>query len=176
MDEIPFRLIVLVLVIGGAILKPWLARRKKKLEEQQRKGPARLESEVEPPREEQDDGPKLPYEDLVDEVFGSYMERRREVQRPKPAPRRVVVTPAEVSAPAPPRPALRAPAVPPEARPTEVRARLESSPTETAVERRTIEQILFENRSLSGAAKLILAAEILQPPRVLRGRAGSFRR
>lgn len=166
MDKGLLNLIILILVIGGAILKPWIERRKKRLEEERTGRPAPAQA---PTGDEPDDGPKLPYEDLVDEVFGPYMERRREKARPPAPPPEPVAAAVE-----PP----KEPAAPQHSfeRQTEAtRARFAPSSVETAAVDRPVEERIFGNLRLSPTAKLILAADILQPRRP-GGRGGAFRR
>lgn len=176
MSDFPVGLIVFLLVIAGSILKPWLERRKKRMEEEQRRqrGAARPEVAEAVEVEEEDDGPKLPYEDLVDEVFGPYMKRRREAAQQKPPPQAPapapVVAAAVEEAPAPPIPPS------PEAWAEEPSPEVKLERVGRRTEALSIEQRVFGNRSLSPMAKLVLAAEILQPPRALRGRGGALRR
>jgi hypothetical protein len=173
-DRALFKLIFfLVLIIAWAIHKAWIEPRKKRYEEERRRNRTSPPPEAE--EEEPGDGLKLPYEDLVDEVFGPYMKRRREAARPKPPP----------PAAAPPAPAPQA-APPPEPAPAPAQA---PPPVEThagpafppgavggPAGGRSIDERLFRNPSFSAAAKLVIAAEILRPPRFLRGRTGAPRR
>lgn len=166
-------LIIAVLVLGGMLLGPLLERRRRRAEEQRRRAAAEAEEEAEPaPAGE----PKLPFEDLIDEVFGPYLERRRRqvvVVEEAPAaeeeapPEEVRVVeeekPAEPLAPAAPAPPRWEPTA---AGPLGTLAA--AAPVETG-RRRSIEERLFRNPRLSPGAKLLLAAEILKPPRLLRG-------
>lgn len=168
-----FKLVFWVLIIAGMILKPYLKRRKERLEAAKKTAPARRAPE---PAEEADDegGPKLPYEDLVEEVFGSYISRRKEAAEP-PAPARRA--PSRAPAPEPAaeeEPALAAVAT--EAAPSPAaaapaggtRSGRDSAPARSAARPSSLEERLFGRRRLSSSAKLIIAAEILRPPRLLR--------
>ena len=183
MDKIPFKLIFWVLVVAGMVLKPVLQRRLKRKAETERRRSAAPAPEGAEGHEDEGD-PKLPYEELVDEVFGSYISRRRqEAQpqaRPKPSAGRRV--PAQVpsrtptAAAEPPRSGVVTPVAAPQPLVTpgeETRLGRESVPIESAVRRCSVEQHLFGRRPLSSAARLIIAAEILRPPRILRER-GKF--
>jgi hypothetical protein len=176
--------IIFLLIIAGSIIKPLIERRKKAYEERQRlqrgtRPPPRPEPEK--ADEEEAAGPRLPYEDLVEEVFGPHMERRRQAAKARrPLPQAAPPAPALVVTEALPEPAAPAPpaASPP---PVETRAGETVPPpkppgSEKPFDRVPIEERIFRRPGLSPLAKLVLAAEILQPPRVYRGRpGGAFR-
>lgn len=181
-------LVLAILVLGGMLLAPLLERRKRRhAQEERRRATAEAEEGGPPPEE-----PKLPLEDLIDEVFGPYIERRRrQVVVVEEAPPAEEETPAEsvdtveiveeekpaepLGPPAPERPRWE----PTGAGPLGVRAAVSSV---SGPPHRSLEERIFRNPRLSAGAKLFLAAEILKPPRLLRkGRGvlpcgpGSFR-
>jgi hypothetical protein len=180
MDKL--KLVFWVLVVAGALLKPILKRRKERSEAEKRSAadPARPESAEVP---EDDGGPSLPYESLVEEVFGPYIARRRESAQPRPkAPataRAPLPPPTRATAGEPPKPVVSKLAAPPPSPATPTQdspAGRESAESETPSPRRSVEQHLFGRRRLSSSAKLIIAAEILRPPRVLRERGRFWNR
>lgn len=124
--------------------------------------------------------PMLPYEELIDQMFGPYIEKRKEAHAARhgeqeededePVIRIIEETPA-------PAPSRRA-ATPAPAQP--VMRILEEMPPKVAIpgaigeseqwvapggRRRSLDEILFRNRRLSSGAKLVLAAEILNRPK-----------
>jgi hypothetical protein len=169
-----FKLVFWVLIIAGALLKPYMKRRKERLEAAKKTAPARRAPK--PAEEAEEEGEaKLPYEDLVEEVFGSYISRRKEAAEPPAPPRRApsrapAPEPAEAEEPAEPALPIAAAAPSPSAAAPaeELRTRRDSAPARTPVRHRSLEERLFGRRRLSSSAKLIIAAEILRPPRLLR--------
>jgi len=180
-----FKLAIWVIVIASMVLKPFLKRRKERAEALKRNAasPSAQEASAGAGESEDGDGPKLPYEDLVDEVFGPYISRRQEKARPKPPPE-PSAPPAPSRIPAPSRAAAAKSPEPARAAAVAAAPSLqafsgksgagqESAHPESPARRRPIDQRLFGNRRLSPSAKLIIAAEILRPPRILRER-GTF--
>jgi hypothetical protein len=170
-------LLVAVLIVAtlvGPLLQRWWRRRMKERGEKV-EGPEPAE-------------PMLPYEDVVEQIFGPYMQRRKEEHeaRKRAAEGAVAEEPVvqaevveEAPAPVPPPAPPRRPAPEPVIRKIEVveerparLAALEAAPPvpELGPPRTSLEERLFANPRLTGAARLVLAAEILQPPRALRGR------
>jgi hypothetical protein len=181
-----FKVAIWVIVIASMALKPFLKRRKERLEAQrleaQKKGAAARPAPEPEEESSEEGGMTLPYEDLVEEVFGSYMARRREEARPRPAAPRPA---ARVVAPEPAAPKevreekVAAPAVPeaPASAPAEAPQTGRGSPFAEGHPRRpSLDERLFGRRRLSSSAKLILAAEILRPPRLPGDRGRSFHR
>ncbi|HVR87125.1 MAG TPA: hypothetical protein VMU54_22560 [Planctomycetota bacterium] len=178
-----FKIVFWVIAIGSILLRPYFKRRRQRGEaEKGNPASAAPPASAEEPQDE--GGPSLPYEDLVEEVFGPYIARRKEQARPRPssaALRAGVRNPAA-------RPSAEA--EPPEAgdakpvagarsqtaRAPEPPVGRESAPSEPPVRPRSIDQRLFGRRQLSPAARLIIAAEILRPPRVLRTRGAFWNR
>ncbi len=150
--------LLIVILIGVVGLVRWLLHRRAQAQGQRPAGP--------PPEE-----PKLPLEDMVDRVFGPYMERRRRqyqeargrededveiievIEEPEPPPRR----PAPKPTPAPP-------ALVPVAR---VSRELPAAPAPVS-----LEDQLFRNPRWGTGARLVVAAEILGRPKFLRRPAG----
>jgi hypothetical protein len=173
--------IVFLLIIAGSIIKPLIERRKKAYEERQRLqrgAPPPPRPEPEKAEEEEDAGPRLPYEDLVEEVFGPHMERRRQAAKARrPLPAAAPPAPALVVTEALPEPAPPAGSPPPVETRAGENVPLPKPPgSEKPLDRAPIEERIFRRRELSPLAKLVLAAEILQPPRFLRGRPGGVAR
>ncbi len=153
---------MIVATLVGPLLQRWWRRRLQERGEQV-EGPEPAE-------------PKLPYEDIVDQVFGPYMNRRRAAYEARRAAAAADEEEAEEEAPPPPAPEpvirrIQAVEEPP-ARPPALPAAASPSESDPAAERPrlTLEDRLFANARLSAGAKLVLAAEILHPPRSLRGR------
>lgn len=156
--------IVTVIIIAATVIGPLIERwRRKKAQER---------GETPPPEPEPAE-PKLPYEDVVDEVFGPYMERRKreheERRAAKEARQRKADEEPEGSvirileeAPAGP-PARPVPEPPPAARPA-----AREAPPAAGPRRRSLDEVLFSNRRLSPGAKLVVAAEILGRPKAAR--------
>ncbi|HLY76141.1 MAG TPA: hypothetical protein VKU80_18725 [Planctomycetota bacterium] len=185
-----YKLAIWVIVIASMVLKPFLKRRKERAEALKRTAapPSAPEAgaSANAAEPEDGDGPKLPYEDLVDEVFGPYISRRQENARPKP-PAEPGVPPVPSRSPAPtftasgkpPEPARAAfVAVSPSLQAVSGRSRTvaASAPAESASRLSLVDQRLFGSRRLAPAAKLVIAAEILRPPRILRERGGFWNR
>jgi hypothetical protein len=149
-------LVIVAVVIVGSILMPLIERWRRR----------RLLEEGKPPEGPEPKEPKLPYEDLVDEIFGPYMERRRKKHE------------EEAAAAAPPPPPRRVPEPEPVIRiieETPAPSRLEESKAPPAAVMRvrsspSLDERLFRNPRLSPAARLVLAAEIMRPPKALRPR------
>ncbi len=149
-------LIILVVVAAGSLLGPLLERWRKKREAQKGIEAAPPAAEPEPAVEEA----KLPYEHLVDEVFGPYMQRRRQAFAERQAAAARVEEPEPE--PEPPAPAALVPEEPVHV------LKIEAPPAPPPP--RTLEQRLFGGRALTPAARWVLSAEILQPPKALRRR------
>lgn len=149
-------LIIIVVVAAGSLLGPLLERWRKKRAEQK-------EAEQAPTADPEPEGAQLPYEHLVDEVFGPYMQRRRQAFAERQAAEAEEEEAEAEEAPEPPAPVPMAPEEAP--RILKIDASVEAAPRH-----RTLEQRLFGGRNLGPAAKWILAAEILQPPKYLRRR------
>ncbi len=166
------KLIIWAVIIAFALVSSLVQKLRSKKPE-----PTRGEA---PPQDPQPGSAQLPYEELVDELFGPYMKRRREehaaakrARESAPAEVEVVeeeedapeapppYVPRQAPAPAAPRPDFRvieeAPSAPiPQAAPAATATRPRSG--------RSLDEILFANRALSPGAKLILSAEILRRP------------
>lgn len=155
------QLIVAGIIIVATILGPLVERIMKKRA-------ARPPREARPARRE----PMLPYEDLVEDAFGPYIQRRKEAYEARQ--RELAAETVEIleeedeeeeevePAPPPRRPV-------PEMRileelPARPARRLVAGP---AAPRRgvSLEERIFRNRRLSPGAKLVLAREILDRPR-----------
>lgn len=161
LDKGDFKLLVygavLILFLGVNLIR-WIANR------------ARGGKPGEPPppepeaQEPPSGGPQLPYEDLVDQVFGPYIrQRRREHEQAKKAQERAeAVEVIEVIEEAPPPP----PAAPPEeAKPAPPIAVAVAAPPVPAPVRLSLDERIFRNPRWGAAAKLVVAGEILRRPR-----------
>jgi len=155
-------LIILGLFLAVGLVR-WIIHRAKVARGEKPGGP--------PPPE-----PKLPYEDMVDETFGPYIERRRrkheeararreEARREEESPIRVVEVVEEPRRPVPRPPPAEPPAV--EEKPA-VPASPAASEAHAPPPRLSLEERLFANPRWGTAAKLVLASEILGPPRCRR--------
>ena len=174
-----FNLILVILFIAATLLGPLIERWRKKKEAERRRLEGKPEGELEPPPGPvYDEGrPRLPYENVLEEVFGPYIERRRRAaQEAGQAPPEVEVAP-EVDPDEEIRRMrmARRPAPEPEVEvapePEAPAQRLaESAPAEVAHRKRerSLDEILFRNSRLSPGAKLVLASEILAKPRATR--------
>jgi hypothetical protein len=187
------RLIVMVLVIAASVLGPLVERWRRKKEEERLRRKAEERGEAAPapapepaaaPAPEQE--PTLPYEDLVQEVFGPYIERRKkaaeearqaaeeraaagEIEGDEEHARldREIRTLREARRPEPDAVAVPA-AEEPVASIAQLRAGAgEPVPTAAARARRgpSLDERLFRNARLSPGAKLVLASEILGRPK-----------
>ena len=174
-----FNLILVILFIAATLLGPLIERWRKRKEAEKRRLEGKPEGELEPPPgPAYDEGrPRLPYENVLEEVFGPYIERRRRAaQEAGQAPPEVVETPEvdpdeeirrmRVAR----RPAPEPEAVAPEPEEEPVQHLAEGGPAEMAhrARPRTLDEILFRNPRLSPGAKLLLASEILGKPRSAR--------
>jgi hypothetical protein len=158
----------MAVILVASLLGPLIERaRRRRLKER---------GEAPPPGPEPEE-PKLPYEDLVDQVFGPYMERRRQVYEARRAAAAEAQAEGEVAEEVEeevePEPEA-APAPPPPPRPV-VSALEEARAVPLPVvgpppRGPSIDERLFRNPRLSPGAKLVLAAEILGRPRALRRR------
>jgi type IV secretory pathway VirB10-like protein len=176
-----FNLVLVILFIAATLLGPLIERWRKKKEAERRRLEGRPEAELEPPpAPAHDEGrPRLPYENVLEEVFGPYIERRRRAaQEASQAPPEEVVEAPEVDpdeeirrirearrpAPEPVAAAAREPEAP-------VQRLAEGAPAEVAHRKRdrSLDEIVFRNPRLSPGAKLLLASEILGNPRARRG-------
>jgi hypothetical protein len=167
LDRGDFKLIVygaVLLLFLGVNLVRWLANR------------ARGRQTGEPPPEEPEaaeppsGGPQLPYEDLVDQVFGPYIrQRRREHEEAKARERAEAVEVIEViEEPAPPPPPRPVPRPPPAAPPVEAKPAppvAVAAPPVPAPVRLSLDERIFRNPRWGAAAKLVVAGEILGRPR-----------
>ena len=162
-----FTLVIIVVVIASKVLGPMLERRRKAQQERQSR-PSHPEPEAE--TETETDEPMLPYEKLVEEVFGPHIQRRRDAyarraeeraEKPQTTVRRAVPPP-------PPRPASPARTATVEGTKAAATSAAQAAALRPRRPALSLEERLFSNRRLSGAAKLVVAAEIFQPPRFLR--------
>jgi len=168
-----FNLIIVVVVVAATLLGPMIERWRRRQAEQVREksGEPPPPPGPEPGPEPGSGGPTLPYETVIEEVFGPYMARRRAAHAARLAEARgegeeapEEVAAAEEEAPAPP--------VPPDAvKGGEGLGVIHAAPAAAVPPRLSLEERLFGDRRLGDAAKLVIAAEILQPPRSLRGRS-----
>lgn len=167
--------IILAVTMLGPLLERWRRRR------------AQEKGEAPPPGPEPEE-PKLPYEDMVDQVFGPYMERRRKAfEARKSASRTAVETEEEAEeeeevaeyipparrftergeprppAPPAPEPAIRIIEEEPAPLPP-----IEKLADPAAPRRRSLDDVLFANPRWGAAAKLVVASEILSRPKALR--------
>jgi hypothetical protein len=162
-------IIILVVSLGQMLLKKLRARKQP-------------EEGMGPSTEAPADEPKLPYEDLAEQVLGPYMERRRKEYEARRRLTHPTESPAEESPPPEP---TAPPRRPPAPRPHSLEKReagkqepkpavlssSEVSPATPAASENSLEARLFGNRVLGSSAKLILASEIMRRPRFLRGAA-----
>lgn len=177
-------LILVILFIAAAVLGPLIEKWRKKKEAERRRLEGKPEGELEPPPGPvYDEGrPRLPYENVLEEVFGPYIERRRraahEASQAPPAPeveddapevesddeiRRMREARRPVEEPVAP--------APPEEAPQTLVARDEARAAQaspSARPRRSLDDLVFRNPRLSPGAKLLLASEILGKPRAAR--------
>lgn len=173
MDDLKafFNIVLLILFVAGSLLGPLIERWRRKKEAERRRLEGGPEEEPPPPPAPAHDGPdrpRLPYEDVLEDVFGGYIEkRRREAEAARlaaEAEAAEAVEEVEEETPAPP----------PEPEPAhkslvsmeEVRATKAVEPARTR--RRSLDEALFLNPRLSPGAKLLVASEILGKPRGLR--------
>jgi hypothetical protein len=170
LDRGDFKLIVygavLLLFLGVNVVR-WIANRRAQARGEKPGGPPPEEpASGEPPSE----GPKLPYEDLVDQVFGPYIrQRRREHEEAKVRERAEAVEVIEVveePAPPPPRPKPPPAAPPREEKPAPPVA--VAAPPVPAPVRLSLDERIFRNPRWSAAAKLVVAGEILARPKTFR--------
>lgn len=168
-----FNLVVLILFVAGAVLGPLVERWRRK-KEAERRG-----TDVEPPPApapaRDQDRPQLPYENVLEEVFGPYIERRRQAAEEarraaedEPPGEEEVDEDEEIrKLRVAKRPAEPAVAPEPEA---PVQRLAEAAGAEVAHRKRarSLDEILFRNSRLSPGAKLVLAGEILGKPRARR--------
>lgn len=153
-------LILLALVLLAGLVR-WLLHRVREARGEKVEGP--------PPSE-----PMLPYEDVVEEVFGPYIRRRQQQKEAAggeeaPAPVEIV----EEAREAPPAPRPPTPHPPPGAPPAEHPAAPSLSvgaavPSPAAPFRPTLEERLLTRPGWGMAARLVVAAEVLGSPRVFR--------
>lgn len=194
MDELKglLNLVLLIVFVAASVLGPVIDRWRKRKELERRaqqpppatpEGEAEIEAEVgeaPPPAK----GPSLPYEEVLHELFGPYMERRKreaeEARRRAEAEAAEAEEEVEVVQETPRPEPVAAPSAgfvhadtsaPPA--PTFVHAETGAPrlPTPAAGRRgvhRTLDEIVFLNPRLTPGAKLLLASEILGRPRGLR--------
>ncbi len=144
---------IMALVIVGTVLGPLVERwLRKKAEAKQGEAPAA-------PQEPEASEPTLPYENVAQQFFAPYIERRRREYQERMAREAAPAEPAPVveEEPTPP-PAVpkREPVRPPPPAP--------SPPLPVAV-RPSLEERLFRGRRWGAAARLVVASEILRRPR-----------
>src|SRR5688572_22378276 len=95
-------LILVILFIAAAVLGPLIDKWRQKKEAEKRRLEGKPEGELEPPPGPayDEDRPRLPYENVLEEVFGPYIERRRraaqEARQAPPAPSETVNDEPEV--------------------------------------------------------------------------------
>jgi hypothetical protein len=159
---------VIFLLIVVATVGQLLVKKFKKTKQARERGVA----EPPPPAEEAEEEPKLPYEDLVDQLFGPYVERRkREFAAKQAAAKRARAPVAGPRAPGPPAAAAPRPAPARPAGEPEVKATPVAPPVLLALpaaHHHSLDARLFRNRGLSQGAKLVLASEILGRPKYFR--------
>jgi hypothetical protein len=158
--------------VAGTLLGPLIERWRRKKEAERRKlegGPVEEPPPPPPPPHDGPDRPRLPYEDVLEDVFGGYINRRRrEAEEERRAEAEAESTTAveeepfeEETPPPTPEPAHKS------------LASMEETSAAKAVEpararRRSLDEALFLNPRLSPGAKLLVASEILGRPRGLR--------
>jgi hypothetical protein len=176
-----FNLVLIILFVAATVLGPLIDRWRKKREAERRRLQGQPEEEPAPPpgpAYDTEDRPKLPYENVLEEVFGPYIERRRraaqEAAEAPPEPAAPEVDPDDEirrmrEARRPAEKVVVAPPVPEEAPRSIVSmerirtGRVEAAETVRRV--RSLDDILFRNPRLAPGAKLLLASEILGKPR-----------
>lgn len=191
MDEFKgfLNLVLLIVFVAATVLGPLVERwrKRKEMERRAQRPPAassQAEAAAEEPASPKPEA-KLPYEEVLHELFGPYMERRKreaeearrraeaeaeaeeeaaaeaiEVVEETPPP-----VPAESSGPRFVHAETSAPAF------VHVETTVPRLPTAVAGNRgvqRTLDEIVFRNPRLTPGAKLLLASEILGKPRALR--------
>lgn len=160
LDRGLINLILLALVLLAGLVR-WLLHRAREARGEKVEGP--------PPPE-----PMLPYEDVVEDVFGPYIRRRR--QQAEAAGGEEPPTPVEVVEEvreAPPTPRPPTPRPPAGAAPVELPAvpslpALSAAPPPAEPLRPTLEERLLDRPGWGTAARLVVAAEVLGSPRVFR--------
>ena len=198
MDEFKglLNLVLLIVFVAASVLGPVVERwrRRKEMERRaQRPPPASPEGEAEVEAEVGEapppsTGPKLPYEEVLHELFGPYVERRRreaeEARRQAEADVEAEAEAIEVVEEPPPRaPEPVKPSgprfvhadtsAPAEPRFVHVETTVPLLPRASAGNpgvHRSLDVIVFRNPRLSPGAKLLLASEILGKPRAFRGK------
>jgi len=178
-----FNLILVILFIAATVLGPLIERWRKKKEAEKRRLEGKPEGELEPPPApaRDQDRPALPYENVLEEVFGPYIERRRR------AAQEAAQAPPDVEEEEAPevetdddirrmreirRPAPEPEVVVPEPPEDPFQRLAVGAPAEVVIHRtraRSLDEIVFRNPRLSPGAKLLLASEILSNPRARRG-------
>lgn len=184
------RVVVLILVIAASVLGPVVERWRRKKEEERLRRKAEQRGEAPPPPAPEPaaapaEEPTLPYEDLVQEVFGPYIDRRKKAaeEARKAAQERAasgtaedeedeekldreVRTLRETRRPEPVAVAASAPEGPAPAiiplQPTVAEAVPAAAPRARVP---SLDERLFRNALLSPGAKLVLASEILGRPK-----------
>lgn len=187
MDEFKglLNLVLLIVFVAATVLGPLVERwrKRKEMERRAQRPPAaapQAETEAEEPPSPKPEA-KLPYEEVLHELFGPYMERRKreaeearrraEAEAEEEAEEIEVVeetpppAPAESSGPRFVHAETSAPAF------VHAETSVPRLPTAVAGNRgvqRTLDQIVFRNPRLTPGAKLVLASEIMGKPRALR--------
>ena len=158
-------LVIVVVAVVYQLIRKLIGSNK----EDQQKTTLRQQKEETPATEEA----KLPYEDLVDEMFGPYIQdrKRKYEARRKPKPEPVLRIIEETPTPVPELKIIEeSPA--PEDFETEPEESVEAPPrvygSPSHGRKRTLDEIIFRNPRLSPGARLVLASEILSRPRSLR--------
>ena len=159
-----------IVIIAAAVIYQLVRKMLGGEQEDPQNAPPPSQREEAPAKEEA----KLPYEDLVDQMFGPYIEDRkrkyeaRQKKAPKPVLRIIEESPA---------PELKiieetpAPAAALEAAPGEIAEPPPEAWHPVSKERkRSLDEIIFRNPRLSPGARLVLATEILNRPHALRNR------
>ena len=175
MDDLKalFNIVLLILFVAGSLLGPLVERWRRKKEAERRRLEGAPEEEPPPPPPPPHDGPdrpRLPYEEVLEEVFGPMIDRRRReaeaARQAAEAEPAIEEAPVEEEAPPPP-PAPPEPAHTPLVSLEELRA---APAIEAPRPRRgrSLEELVFRNARFTPGAKLLVASEILGKPRGLR--------
>lgn len=165
MDEFRgfLNLVLLILFVAATVLGPLIDRwrKRKEMERRAQRPPAGTPAAEEQTEADVGEAPRpqgnLPYEEVLHELFGPYMERRKrkaEEAQWEAEPEVVEVVEEEVR---------ERPVAPPEA--VAVVPMVLPPPPSARPRYRSLDEIVFRNPRLSPGAKLLLAAEILGKPR-----------
>ena len=162
-------LVIIVVAVMYNLGRKLLGMDKKEEQEEEQKAPAPRQKEEAPAKQET----KLPYESLVDEMFGPYIQARKRRFEARKNPEPVVRIIRETPDPEPDVMIIEEPAAPAviEAAPVESvepSQKVFQSPSQRR--KRSLDEIIFRNPRLSPGARLVLASEILNRPLALRDR------